>query len=152
ALSRRRGDDSAAAGASPRRRPRPRAFAGRARAHRVSRSPFSRPSPRGTRRGLSLRALAATPTFRRMEPLHAVRWSDDGTAVRILDQRQLPANEVWRDLRTVDEVCDAISTLAVRGAPAIGIAGAMGLALAAGDGRGDHLEFVARCRESATRI
>ena len=88
-----------------------------------------------------------------MEPLHAVRWSDDGTAVRILDQRQLPANEVWRELRTIDEVCDAISTLAVRGAPAIGIAGAMGLALAvAGDGRGDRTEFVARCRDLAARI
>lgn len=62
----------------------------------------------------------------------AVAWADDHrSAVRILDQRELPAREVHRDLRTVDEVCDAIQTLAVRGAPAIGIAGAMGLAVVA---------------------
>jgi len=56
-----------------------------------------------------------------------VDWSPDGDAVRIIDQRQLPATYVERDLRTLDEVCDAIRTLAVRGAPAIGVAGAMGL-------------------------
>ena len=64
-----------------------------------------------------------------MQPIQAVTWSDDGNGVRILDQRLLPGREVYRDLRTVDEVCDAIKTLAVRGAPAIGIAAAMGLAL-----------------------
>ena len=48
--------------------------------------------------------------------------------MRIIDQRALArAREEYRELRTVDEVCDAIATLAVRGAPAIGIAGAMGL-------------------------
>jgi len=59
--------------------------------------------------------------------IEAVRWSPDGGAVRIIDQRLLPAEYVELDLRTLDEVCDAISTLAVRGAPAIGVAGAMGL-------------------------
>lgn len=54
-------------------------------------------------------------------------WSPDGNAVRIIDQRRLPGQLVERDLRTLDEVCDAIRTLAVRGAPAIGVAGAMGL-------------------------
>lgn len=62
--------------------------------------------------------------------VRAVDWSDDGDAVRILDQRALPAREVYRDLRTVDDVSDAIRTLAVRGAPAIGVAAAMGVALA----------------------
>lgn len=69
-----------------------------------------------------------------MDVIEAVRWSDDGAGVRILDQRELPAREVYRDLRTVDEVYEAILTLAVRGAPAIGIAGAMGVILAL-DGR-----------------
>lgn len=59
----------------------------------------------------------------------AVDWSPTGDALRILDQRRLPAERVERDLRTVDEVCDAIRTLAVRGAPAIGVAGAIGLAV-----------------------
>ena len=45
----------------------------------------------------------------------------------IVDQRELPGRLVERELRSLDDVCDAIRTLAVRGAPAIGIAGAMGL-------------------------
>lgn len=65
-----------------------------------------------------------------MDVIEPVAWTSDGTGVRILDQRALPANEVYRELRSVDDVCDAITTLAVRGAPAIGIAGAMGLSLA----------------------
>jgi len=69
-----------------------------------------------------------------MQPIQAVTWSDDGDGVRILDQRLLPEREVYRVLRSVDEVCEAINTLAVRGAPAIGIAAAMGLALSAEQG------------------
>jgi methylthioribose-1-phosphate isomerase len=70
-------------------------------------------------------------------PPVAVDWRDGATpeapasvAVRIIDQRCLPGVLVERDLRTVDEVVDAIRTLAVRGAPAIGVAGAMGLVAA----------------------
>ena len=57
--------------------------------------------------------------------IRAVRWHGD--AVRIVDQTRLP--EEWRelDLRTLDEVAEAIRSLRVRGAPAIGIAAAMGL-------------------------
>jgi methylthioribose-1-phosphate isomerase len=62
--------------------------------------------------------------------IRSVQWSDDGRGVRIVDQRELPARFVERDLRTLDDVCDAIRTLAVRGAPAIGIAGAIGLVVA----------------------
>ena len=51
--------------------------------------------------------------------------------VRILDQRALPTTERYLDLGTVEEVARAIETLAVRGAPLIGIAAAMGVALAA---------------------
>src|ERR1043166_972353 len=69
-------------------------------------------------------------SLHRMDVIQPVSWSRDGRGVRILDQRELPAREVYRDLRTVDEVHDAILTLAVRGAPAIGIAGAMGMTLA----------------------
>ena len=48
----------------------------------------------------------------------------------IIDQRRLPGELVRWELRTLTDVCDAISTLAVRGAPAIGVAGAMGLVVA----------------------
>ncbi len=60
----------------------------------------------------------------------AVDWTADGTAVSIVDQTRLPAEFVTVELRTVEEVCEAIVTLRVRGAPAIGIAGAMGLVAA----------------------
>ena len=59
-----------------------------------------------------------------------MRWTDDGRGVRIIDQRLLPGQLVERELRTLSDVRDAIRTLAVRGAPAIGIAGAMGLVAA----------------------
>src|SRR5438270_303329 len=82
-----------------------------------------------------------------MAVIEAVRWSDDGRGVRILDQRLLPEREVYRDLHTVDDVCDAITTLAVRGAPAIGIAGAMGLAVAA-----QHARTLGEVERDADRI
>jgi len=63
-------------------------------------------------------------------PLDPVRWEDG--ALRILDQRLLPGSLRYRRLTTVEEVAEAIETLAVRGAPAIGIAAAYGVALAAG--------------------
>jgi methylthioribose-1-phosphate isomerase len=50
--------------------------------------------------------------------------------VRLIDQRRLPEELVFIDARTVAEVCDAITSLAVRGAPALAVAGAMGVALA----------------------
>lgn len=62
-----------------------------------------------------------------MTVVESVRWSGDGSAVDIIDQRRLPGELVRLQLRTLTDVCDAIATLAVRGAPAIGVAGAMGL-------------------------
>ncbi len=53
----------------------------------------------------------------------------------ILDQRGLPLEEQWIPCRTAHEIAMAIKTLAVRGAPAIGIAAAYGIALAARGGR-----------------
>ena len=59
--------------------------------------------------------------------MYSVTWADD--AVEYLDQRLLP-NEVRREkARTVEQLVDAIATLAVRGAPAIGVFGAYGVAL-----------------------
>ena len=65
-----------------------------------------------------------------MQIIRAVDWNPDGDAVRIIDQRRLPSVLIERDLQTLDDVCDAIRTLAVRGAPAIGVAGAMGVVVA----------------------
>lgn len=55
----------------------------------------------------------------------------DGTVFNILDQRRLPGEEAWVKCTRADEVAGAIKTLAVRGAPAIGIAAAYGIVLAA---------------------
>lgn len=60
-------------------------------------------------------------------PVHAVGWSPAG-GLQLLDQRALPEREVLLTPRTIEEVADAIRTLAVRGAPAIGVAAAIGLA------------------------
>jgi methylthioribose-1-phosphate isomerase len=50
-------------------------------------------------------------------------------ALLLLDQTRLPVAEVWLECRTPEQVADAIRRLAVRGAPAIGVAAAYGLAL-----------------------
>jgi methylthioribose-1-phosphate isomerase len=85
--------------------------------------------------------------------VEAVRWSDDQRAVRIIDQRELPSREVVRELRTLDDVCDAISTLSVRGAPAIGIAGAMGLVVTSLEfAQLARTSFLDRLQENADRI
>ncbi|HET6682053.1 MAG TPA: hypothetical protein VFG84_12690, partial [Gemmatimonadaceae bacterium] len=62
-----------------------------------------------------------------MQIIPGVDWSPSRDAAVIVDQRRLPGELVYRELRTVGETCDAVRTLAVRGAPAIGVAGAMGL-------------------------
>ena len=62
-------------------------------------------------------------------PIVPVVWTGD--AVAILDQRALPHREVVLECRAVDQVCEAIRTLAVRGAPIIGVTAAYGMALAA---------------------
>ena len=54
-----------------------------------------------------------------------------GRRVVLLDQRRLPDEEVELECRSAAEVAEAIRTLAVRGAPAIGVAAAYGYALAA---------------------
>jgi methylthioribose-1-phosphate isomerase len=64
-----------------------------------------------------------------LEPERIVRLEQD--AVVVLDQRRLPEEEVELRCRTSAQVAEAIRTLAVRGAPAIGVAAAYGLALAA---------------------
>jgi methylthioribose-1-phosphate isomerase len=57
----------------------------------------------------------------------ALRWDPASRTLRILDQRLLPGEVVARELLGIDAVDDAIRTLAVRGAPAIGVAAALGL-------------------------
>lgn len=60
-----------------------------------------------------------------------IEWSDDG--VLMIDQTRLPLEEVYQCYRSFEEVAGAIRGMVVRGAPAIGVAAAMGIALGARD-------------------
>ncbi|WP_266181696.1 S-methyl-5-thioribose-1-phosphate isomerase [Dyella humicola] len=70
--------------------------------------------------------------YDRYDRIRAVQWQGDH--LRLLDQRLLPQEERWIDCATAAQVTQAIKDLAVRGAPAIGIAAAWGVVLAAKQG------------------
>lgn len=69
-------------------------------------------------------------------------WKDG--RLHLLDQRLLPNDVVYRECATVEQVAESIECLAVRGAPAIGIAAAYGVAIAAAAGRSSVVEGVER--------
>jgi len=71
--------------------------------------------------------------------VRCIDWADG--AVRLIDQTALPAEERWLEITDPDKLVDAIRRLAVRGAPALGAAGALGVALAAQ--RGDDVRGAA---------
>jgi methylthioribose-1-phosphate isomerase len=64
---------------------------------------------------------AAVSSFKTIE------WTDQG--VRMIDQTRLPAEEIYRTYTDYREVAEAIRSMVIRGAPAIGVAAAMGIAL-----------------------
>jgi methylthioribose-1-phosphate isomerase len=67
--------------------------------------------------------------YARYDRIRPIRWTGD--ALELLDQRKLPFDTEYLTCSTSDDVADAIHALAVRGAPAIGIAAAWGVVLAA---------------------
>ena len=79
-----------------------------------------------------------------------VEWRDG--AVRLIDQRQLPGRLEFLDCRTVEEVCEAISSLAVRGAPALGASGAYGVALACAAAGGEVKDVLRAAAAAAERL
>src|SRR5215510_4475340 len=81
--------------------------------------------------------------------IKTVEWTKEG--VRMLDQRLLPTEEKYLMLYSYEEVAEAIRNMTVRGAPAIGVAAAMGLALGASQSVGTSLpdlefDFKHMCR------
>jgi methylthioribose-1-phosphate isomerase len=82
--------------------------------------------------------------------IEALRFEDG--ALLVLDQRALPAEETWLRCVTPAEVADCIRTLAVRGAPAIGIAAAYGLALAPAAERSVAAELLGATRPTAVNL
>lgn len=78
-----------------------------------------------------------------------VRLSDDGRAVRILDQSLLPNETIYLELQTPEELYEAIATLRVRGAPAIGIfAGYALYVLALQTKATSYADFLAECQKN----
>ena len=101
--------------------------------------------------------------------VRTIEWVPDSPAcltpgcVRMIDQTRLPVELVYLDLRKVEEVWHAIKVLQVRGAPAIGVAAAMGVVLAAqaataADGRAlvkagqDAADYLATSRPTAVNL
>ncbi len=63
--------------------------------------------------------------------MRAIEWLDDPTPrIRLIDQTLLPGTEQYIDVTTVDVLVESIQALVIRGAPALGAAGALGVALA----------------------
>jgi methylthioribose-1-phosphate isomerase len=72
--------------------------------------------------------------------IKTLEWTDAG--VRFIDQTKLPTEETYVTCKSYEEVADAIRTMIVRGAPAIGVAAAMGIAVGVRDSRArDHAEL-----------
>ena len=66
--------------------------------------------------------------------VRAIEWDPATDRLRLLDQTKLPGESVHLDIKSVDALVDAIAILAVRGAPALGVAGAMGVVTALDEG------------------
>jgi methylthioribose-1-phosphate isomerase len=95
-------------------------------------------------------------THTRNVDTRALRWLDlaDGPAVVLLDQTRLPAEEIYLTCTDTASLVDAISRLAVRGAPLLGLAGAFGVALAAyrGEDVAGAADALARGRPTAVNL
>src|SRR6266446_3107619 len=85
--------------------------------------------------------------------VETVQWIDD--CVVMIDQTRLPREEVYVTCRTYQQVADAIRSMVIRGAPAIGVAAAMGVALGvvhSTDRFEDICDTLARTRPTAVNL
>lgn len=85
-----------------------------------------------------------------MKTYTTIEWEDG--VVRMLDQRLLPDEVVYREYRKPAEVAEAIRSMVIRGAPAIGAAAAYGLALAALDSQAATLEALRQDLRRASHV
>src|SRR5712691_6853775 len=79
--------------------------------------------------------------------IKTIEWTNEG--VRMIDQRKLPTVEEYPIFKTYREVADAIREMVIRGAPAIGVAAAMGVALGIRDSKAGN---IAELREEFNEI
>src|SRR5688500_5124153 len=84
------------------------------------------------------------------ETVKPIQW--DGRELRLLDQRRLPRETLHVTCRNPEDVAAAIRTMVVRGAPAIGVCAAFGMALAAMASQTDLATQATSIRESANLL
>lgn len=89
------------------------------------------------------------PGFDHPAEVRTIEWRDG--AVVMIDQRVLPLSEEYVVCSTWQDVADAIRSMVIRGAPAIGVAAAMGMALAARSARGLERGAFERSLQDATK-
>ena len=82
--------------------------------------------------------------------MRTVTWDADG--VKMIDQTALPSKLTYVTYRTPEQVAAAIRTMVVRGAPAIGVAAAMGVALAAVRSKSNSLPDLMRDLEASANL
>ncbi|WP_406670966.1 S-methyl-5-thioribose-1-phosphate isomerase [Methanolobus sp. ZRKC4] len=70
-------------------------------------------------------------TFNRVDIMRTIDWNDESNSIIMIDQTLLPVDYKVIECKTLASLCEAIKSLRVRGAPALGAAGAFGIALAA---------------------
>ena len=84
------------------------------------------------------------------ESIQAVEWiGQTGGHLRLLDQTLLPGSLTFIDCHSVEQVWEAIKSLRVRGAPAIGIAAAYGVVIGAGSPAGDNFDAISQAALAA---
>jgi methylthioribose-1-phosphate isomerase len=83
--------------------------------------------------------------------MRTVTWTPS-KSVRMIDQTSLPMRLAYRNYNRYEDVAEAIRTMVVRGAPAIGVAAAMGMALAAKNSRAKTKDELLRDLESAASV
>lgn len=77
-----------------------------------------------------------------MSAYRSIEWLEDQKALRLLDQRKIPAEITYVTYTSAEDIAEAIKDMVVRGAPAIGVSAAYGLAVAAWDCPSDQLSEV----------
>jgi methylthioribose-1-phosphate isomerase len=82
--------------------------------------------------------------------IQTLEWTDNG--VRFLDQTKLPTEEVYVTCKTHEQVADVIRNMVVRGAPAIGVAAAMGMALAVKNSKAETVADLKKDFDQAAEI
>ncbi len=82
--------------------------------------------------------------------IQTLEWTDQG--VRFIDQTKLPMEETYVTCKTHEQVADVIRTMVVRGAPAIGVAAAMGIALAVKNSKAETVRDLKRDFDQACAV